>query len=393
MYYAMATNWDPDLLERLEGRSVVSLYGQVWGDPLGGGRMLLFLPRVGKEEAAGHIQEARRKAIGFNYLINATCLDNQEFTKTGYPRIMTHLEWIASTGVDMVTVSLPFLVQLVKKEFPHIKVCISSFVRIQSVNMARYWEDLGADKIVLPEIIARDFQALSLMRGAVQCELELIANHCCLYHCPLDLYHRNMVSHASQDGHGCGGFAADYCKLECQRTKLSQPAELIRARWIRPEDVDSYEEAGIDCLKLVERFRGTDSLLQVLDAYEQRSFPGNLGELLTLPREGAYMTPNLDLLQRPDLMEPAILEEVLGVLREPFIPEIYVDNSKLHGFIDYFKKADCAHMDCEVCGYCERVAAQAVSVNQEWRRKLIARFDRAIELLTNGAIAGTHGFH
>ena len=145
MNYSIATNWDHALLERLQGTSVTSLYGQIWGDPLGGGRMALFIPKQGKEAAAAFIAAARKKGLGFNYLMNATCLDNAEFTKEGYKKIVEHLEWIASTGADMVTVALPFLLQVVKSRFPHLAVCVSSFARAQNVHLARSWEALGAD--------------------------------------------------------------------------------------------------------------------------------------------------------------------------------------------------------------------------------------------------------
>ncbi|MCP4665900.1 MAG: peptidase U32, partial [Deltaproteobacteria bacterium] len=111
MQYSIATNWDPDLPEKLEGTAATSLYGQIWGDPLGGGRMLLFLPRIGKERAASFIDDARRRGLGFHYLINTTCLDNLEFTRDGHKMIRDHLEWIASTGADLVTLTLPFLLR------------------------------------------------------------------------------------------------------------------------------------------------------------------------------------------------------------------------------------------------------------------------------------------
>ena len=388
MQFSIATNWDSELLERLVGTSVTSLYGQIWSDPLGGGRMALFLPKVDRKRAESFVAKAHEKGFSFNYLMNASCFDNWEFMREGYSKIMGHLEWITSTGADIVTISLPFLLQLVKREFPHLKVAVSSFARVANVNLARYWEDLGADKIILPEIMGRDFEGLRLVREGVRCELELIANHSCLFYCPLDLHHRNMVSHASQEGHGCGGFAADYCKLSCQRMKLIKPAELIRARWIRPEDVGVYEEMGIDCLKLVERFRGTESLMNILNAYERRSYPGNLGDLLTLPQEGAYMSPNMHMLQRPDLIDPEMIEEVLSVLREPFTGKVYIDNEKLEGFIDYFRDVNCFHADCEACGYCEQIASRVVSMDEKWRKDLVQSFDRALGILMNGGLAG-----
>jgi len=388
MRYSIATNWDLGLLQRLEGTSVESLYGQMWDDPLGGGRMAMFIPKVGRKEVTPFISEARKKGFSFNYLINATCFDNLEFTKKGYKKIMKHLEWISSTSTDMVTVTLPFLLEMVRKDFPHLKVCVSSFARVQNVHLAKYWEEMGADKIILPEAIGRDFKILHLIRESVDCELELIANHCCLFQCPLDLHHRNMVSHGSQEDHPCGGFAPDYCKLACQRLKILRPAELIKARWIRPEDVGDYEEVGIDCLKLVERFRGTESLIQIVNAYEKKSYAGNLVELLTLPQQGAFLTPNLEAIQRTDLIDPERMEEVMAVLREPFPEKVDIDNSKLNGFLDYFKKIDCFHMDCDRCGYCERIASQAISIDEEWRQKMISRFDKAVEILVNGEIAG-----
>jgi collagenase-like PrtC family protease len=388
MRYSIAANWDLGLLERLKGTSVESLYGQMWNDPLGGGRMAMFIPKVGRKEVTSFISEARKKGLSFNYLINATCFDNLEFTKKGYKKIMKHLEWISTTGTDMVTVTLPFLLEMIRKEFPQLKVCVSSFARVQNVHLAKYWEEIGADKIILPEAIGRDFQILRLIRESVDCELELIANHCCLFQCPLDLHHRNMVSHGSQEDHPCGGFAPDYCKLACQRLKILRPAELIKARWIRPEDVPDYEAIGIDCLKLVERFRGTESLIQIVNAYEKKSYPGNLVKLLTLPQQGAFLTPDLEVIQRTDLIEPEKMEEMMAVLREPFPEKVTIDNSKLNGFLDYFKKIDCFHMDCDRCGYCERIASQAISIDEEWRQEMISRFDRSMEILVKGEIAG-----
>jgi len=391
MRYSIAANWDLGLLEKLEETHVEGLYGQMWGDPLGGGRMSFFIPKVGKKEVASFIAEVKRRGLSFNYLINATCLDNLEFTKKGYKKIAEHIEWIASTGADMVTITLPFLLQLVKKDFPHLKVCVSSFARVQNVHLAHHWEEMGADKIILPERIARDFRTLRLIRKTVSCKLELIANHCCLFHCPFDLHHRNMVSHGSQDGHPCGGFAPDYCKLACQRLKLFRPAELIKSRWIRPEDVDCYEAMGIDCLKLVERFRGTQSLLHIIDAYEHKSYSGNLAKLLSLPQEGAYLSPNLEIIQRPDLIEPEKMKEIMEVLGEPFPGKIYIDNSKFNGFLDYFKKVDCLRTDCNRCGYCEKVASQVITLDEGWRREMIERFDKAINILMTGELTG-HGF-
>jgi collagenase-like PrtC family protease len=388
MQFAIATNWDPALLEALQGTSVTSLYGQIINDPLGGGRMALFLPPVGPAAAAEFIAETRRRGLGFNYLANATCFDNQEFTREGFRRMVDHLQWVAAAGADTVTVALPFLADVIRRHVPQLKVCASSFARVSTVGRARFWEELGAAKIILPEAIARNFTSLRRIREAVDCELELIANHACLFHCPFDLHHRNMVSHGSQAGHVSGGFAPDFCKLSCQRRKLADPAELIRCRWIRPEDVDYYAALGIDCLKLVERFRGTESLLRILEAYEKRRSPANLAEVLTLPRQGAYRTPNLEVIRRSERVDPAAMAELLEVLREPFTDAVHIDGRALDGFLAFFETMDCDNTDCRRCGYCANLAGKVVRIDETWRQAMLARFDHALNLLKDGVVAG-----
>jgi hypothetical protein len=81
----------------------------------------------------------------------------------------------------------------------------------------------------------------------------------------------------------------------------------------------------------------------------------------------------------------------MAVLREPFPRKVHIDNRKLDGFLDYYKKVDCLRTDCAQCGYCERMANRAISVDEEWRREMISRFDRALEILTTGEIAGFGG--
>jgi len=78
----------------------------------------------------------------------------------------------------------------------------------------------------------------------------------------------------------------------------------------------------------------------------------------------------------------------MAVLREPFPGRVHIDNRKLDGFLGHFKKVDCLRTDCDRCGYCENVANRAISMDEQWRREMVARFDRALEILTTGEIAG-----
>jgi len=385
MEYSVACNWDPKLLERLSGESsrVETLFGQITDDPFGGGRGSFLAPKVAPEPAKEFVAEARKRGFHFNYLLNGACQDNLEMTREGNRNLFDHIEWVAQTGTDMVTVTLPILLVWIKRHFPDFKVVVSSWARVANVKRAKYWEDLGADGIILAESATRDFASLRSMRRALRCKLEVIANPSCLYLCYLDTNHINMMSHSAQGGHISGGFVLDHCQVYCQRMKLGRPDELIKARWIRPEDVGDYNEIGIDSLKLLERFRNTETLMQVVRAYEQRRFDGNLVELLTLPRQNAYNPPNLEYLIRPDLVNIDLMLEMADIFGYSFSDVMQIDNRALDGFAEHFKTHDCYHSSCDECGYCRRWAEKVVRVNRERHQAILKKFDAFIEAIIN----------
>jgi collagenase-like PrtC family protease len=383
MKYSVACNWDETLLERLsrESASVDSLFGQITDDPFGGGRGSFLAPKGTRDQAKEFIAEARQRGLHFNYLLNGACQDNLEMTRQGNRALFDHIEWVASTGADKVTVTLPILLVWLKRHFPQFKVVVSSWARVANCKRAKYWEDIGADEIILTEYATRDFASLKAMRQALRCQLEVIANPSCLYMCYLDTNHINMMSHSSQGGHVSGGFVLDHCQVYCQRLKLAQPDELLKARWVRPEDVGDYEEIGIDSLKLLERFRNTETLMQVVRAYEDRRFDGNFVELLTLPRRNAYNPPNLEYLIKPELVNIDLMLEMADIFGYSFSDVIQIDNRSLDGFAEHFKTHDCYHSSCEVCGYCKRWAEKIVQVDEAKRQAILKRFDLFIEAI------------
>jgi collagenase-like PrtC family protease len=385
MKYSVACNWDLELLECLsrESSSVDTIFGQITDDPFGGGRGSFLAPKGNREQAEKFIAEARRRGFHFNYLLNGACQDNLEMTREGNRALFNHIEWVATTGADMVTVTLPIMLVWIKRHFPDFKVVVSSWARVANVKRAKYWEDLGADEIILAEYATRDFAALRSLRRALRCKLEVIANPSCLYFCYLDTNHINMMSHSAQGGHISGGFVLDHCQVYCQRMKLGKPDELIKARWIRPEDVGDYDDVGIDSLKLLERFRNTETMMQVVRAYEQRRFDGNLVELLTLPRQNAYNPPNLEYLIRPDLVNIDLMLEMADIFGYSFSDVMQIDNRELDGFAEHFKTHDCYHSSCDECGYCKRWTEKVVRVDKEKHEAILKKFDAFIEAIVN----------
>ncbi|HKK43253.1 MAG TPA: U32 family peptidase, partial [Bacteroidales bacterium] len=167
MNLRLAFNWDKNLLDNIKELPVKSMFGIMPSDIVGGGRPTAALRNISKDDATDLIREIRSKGISFNYLLNAVCLDNKEFTKEWTEELVKHLDWLVSCGVDALTVSIPYLIQFIKKNYPDFRISTSIFDRISTVERARYFEDLGADDIVLDPNINRELKLIGKMRKAL----------------------------------------------------------------------------------------------------------------------------------------------------------------------------------------------------------------------------------
>jgi len=237
---------------------------------------------------------------------------------------------------------------------------------------------------------------LSKIRQSVQCDLQLIANHVCLMNCPMQSYHQNGFAHASDD---TGMLFIDYCFLRCSRLRLTDPSQFIKTAWIRPEDLAVYEAMGYTTFKLLERGIPSAELLRRVKAYSERRFSGNLAELLLSYgfkepiRKESFWT--LRHFWKPRQANPLRLKALLdlarlqGMLSPISECPIRVDARQIpENFLEGFRDRDCAVMDCRACGYCERIAAQAVSISAEYRTEVLRKYAEMDDIMATGGLWG-----
>lgn len=393
--FSLAANYDLELVPALAAYPVDEVYGKLPNDGVSSGRPRYLATPLSEDELRRYVHLLDRHGIAFNYLLNGSCFGNREWTRSWQKRIMALLAKLGDTGVRRVTVSTPFLLELVKRRFPEFKVRVGIYAQVDTARRARFWEDLGADAIVLESFsINRNFDRLAAIRQAVHCELELIANHACLLNCPLQSYHQNGFAHASDDTRT---LFIDYCFLRCSRTRLQDPSQLIKSAWIRPEDLGVYEAMGYTTFKLLERGIPSAELLRRVKAYSERRFEGNLAELLLsygfkdpVRRESLW---NLRHFWKPRHVSPSRLKPLAELARlqgwhAPLSEcPIRVEAQKIpDNFLDGFRHRDCASADCQRCGYCERIADQAVSISPSYRATVLGKYDEMAASMATGGL-------
>ncbi len=245
-------DWSCDGLPFLSEQGIKYVYGKRYGDFIGSG---VFFhddsSRLSDSALKAYIKALHVRGMALTYVMDAACLDNQEWTVAGHKRIRSLLDNLVAYGVDAFSISIPYLAELIKRQYPQVDIEVSSVAGVDHVQRARRWEDLGATVITLdPSRVNRDFDLLKDIRRGVECALQLVANQGCPTHCIDRSFCVNAASHGRQ---GC-----------LHDSEGSDDGFLSS---IKPEDVRCYEAAGVGRLQLLNVGRKNDQIQTMIRAY------------------------------------------------------------------------------------------------------------------------------
>jgi len=306
-------------------------------------------------------------------------------------------------GVDSITVANVYFLRLIKLRHPRLKVRVSSHRFTDTPRKVRFWVDQGADVIVVSEVgVHREFETLAAMKQAAQgVDLQLIVNNWCRTDCAIAGNHAVALSAASQSK--SRGFPLDYCSILCNQIRLHEPANYLRANWIRPEDLHYYEKLGYETFKIVERNTPTQILLERVKAYSARRYDGNL---LDLVQNYAYPKDKLGTVDKDASSKRRMFKYFIkpftvnlfhfrklvdfGHAASMLYPReganpVYIDNRALDGFMERFAEKNCQSTDCESCRHCHEWAARAVKIDPEWKAKLVPLYKELLGDIEGGA--------
>ncbi|MCI5221480.1 MAG: hypothetical protein D3924_02055 [Candidatus Electrothrix sp. AR4] len=137
-------------------------------------------------------------------------------------------------------------------------------------------------KLVLDRSLNRNLEKLTdtvhwCRQGFPDMKLELLANEGCLPFCPYRASHDAYIALGNHEGDDNSFYINK--ELGCMQLLEKQPHRLLQSPFIRPEDVDSYQ-THVDLILLCGRAQGAAFLQKTINAYIQRSYEGNLLELL-----------------------------------------------------------------------------------------------------------------
>ncbi len=265
----------------------------------------------------------RDMGVRLDLLLNANCYGGRAVSEHLQNEVGSLLDYLAARGLgpDIVTTASLAIARTVKRYFPTVEVRASVNMRIESPEAMSYVSGLF-DSFYARRDSQRNLayvRSLADWCGENDTRLYLLANSGCLYQCPGQTFHDNMVAHDAEidETKNIAGWTPHVCWNLFR--KPENRAAILRATWIRPEDVHHYEGL-VPQMKLATRLHERPRL--VVKAYAEQRYEGNL----------------------LDLFEPGH-----GQL---FAPDI-IDNTRFPG--DWFETVSSCSRACHACAYCSSV--------------------------------------
>ncbi|MCP4146604.1 MAG: hypothetical protein GY757_02540 [bacterium] len=336
-YFSVPADFKKETIDRYDklnrqypGSKIIETYGNITvGNYFESGRPANVLPRADLADLEEYIRYSKSKHIDYNYTINATHLENREFSRKGILEIMTFLGKLNRAGVRSLTIALPTLIDLVKASPYEFKIKASTLCSIDNASKARAFKKMGMERIVADESINREFGTLKRVREEFGEKVEIIVNAICHKNCTYRWYHYNQMS--SDSVKVDNKVSLDYYPMKCLKQRYQEISDILKLTWVRPEDIKYYTATGISYFKLQGRqavIKGDP--VRAVEAYMKETYEGDLFELL-------------------DMFDPTSSFRV------------FTDNKKLDGYIKpFYEKAGFCRHECTKCNYCESFAHKAI---------------------------------
>lgn len=348
--FKLGFNFDPELIplivrlnEEFKGKSVVDeVYGSIREHAWLAARPDFRLPDVSLHQLSKVVCECKKNNITFNYTLNTINPGaRNEISKTKLQRVLDHL---IVCGIIRVTIANPLLMELVREMTgDHFEIEVSTIAHIDAVTQIQYLhEQYNIKKVCAGIHKNRTFKWLAVAAeycNANGIELELLSNEFCANggsgnvsgtkayttHCAYrdSCYQLHATDVTIEDTKMFGGYPMQHCMA----SRDTDPANWLRTRFIRPQDLKVYQNIGISKFKISGRTGSTEYLEMVIRAYMSEKFDGNL---LALWKPLETITNGVN-----------ELDHQHGT---------YIPCNKLDGFLDHWSKRrtfDCAN---EVCG-------------------------------------------
>lgn len=221
----------------------------------------------GLKEAAGFVRSKNKKL----YITINIFPHNRDI-----PLIKEHLAFLKTITPDALIISDPGVFEMVSEIMPEVPVHISTQANTTNFRSARFWEKLGARRIVLSRELSLD--EIRQVRDQVSLELE------CFVHGSMCISYsgRCYMSSFLNNRSGNRGECTNTCRWNYALMEESRPGEYLpvyendRGTYVMSsrdlcmiEHLDKLADAGVTSFKIEGRMKGINYVAGVIKTYRE----------------------------------------------------------------------------------------------------------------------------
>ncbi len=276
----------------------------------------------------------KAKRYGIDVYLNVNNLKaTPDFVEKNKVQILDFLKRAEDVGIKGIIFAAVPLIEFTAKQKTSLKIVASAILQIDTLQKIKRYKEMGVHRIILSLFKGRDFNFLEKLKMFSDMEWEILCNEICRFECPFlpqHYLHRSNFDFAQDK-------TKNYYYKFCYKELLEDfPVNILKTRFIRPEDVPFYyEKFGIQYFKIVRRESPPELISYFMKAYSSFDYDGNLMHLFPM------------FMKKPEQLKKT--------------GRFYINNKDLNGFLDYFytNRPDCSN-DCFTvggsCNYCKKVA-------------------------------------
>ena len=320
--------------KNLNGNCIKEIYLSGPQSFSGSGRVT---PEIDDAQFVNIIDRIHKAGLSVNLAMNSVCEGKEWYEPNVVSAKVEFLKRMHKKhGLEAVTIANPIYIIEVKRVCPDLEIHASVLGDIDCVQRAVMYSEVGADVITPDANINRNLGLLKKIKKATGKNLKLMVNEGCLYKCPFRKFHFNYISHVSKE---LGIYIADYFFQNCVTKTISDPSQILKSGWIRPEDIEKYSDIT-SFFKIVGRAGSPSLIKRATKAYLEQSWNGDLLDILSssLHMFGLWVNANLD-------------------------------NKSLTKY-NFFEKVTSCGYNCSNCTYCRSLAEKLVRLDLITREKL-----------------------
>lgn len=196
-----------------------------------------------------------------------------------------HIEFLKTAGPDAVVLSDPGVFAMVRKVAPEIDIHISTQANITNYEAAKFWEAIGAKRLILSRELSVD--EIKVIRRKTALELEVFVHGAICISYSGRCYISSFLAHRSANMGEC----TNSCRWNYTLMEEKRPGEYLpvyendRGTFVMSskdlcmiEHLHLLAEAGIDSFKIEGRMKGINYAAGVVKTYREAVDLLNRGE-------------------------------------------------------------------------------------------------------------------